>query len=397
MAIPDSPPVGTAARPAVLVWRESVVALSESFIPNQVAAMTRWRPVLVGMQRHPESTAPDAARILYPSTPTGRLRAERLRLTRRSRALREVLAAEEPRVVHAHFGPDATVVLAEARSAGVPLVVTFHGYDATSFLRPGYRSGAGTSLTRDHYFRYRARLYQRRVSELFAYSSAVIAVSHFVAAQLRAVGVPETKLHVHYMGIPMPAPVAPRQRAGVLFVGRLVEKKGVGDLLTVLSLLRHRYHECPTTTIVGDGPLRAQLEQQACSLGLDVHFAGALTPAQIRPYLRTSRVFCGLSRTSITGDAEGLGLVFLEAAAHSLPILAYRHGGVVEAVRDGHTGLLVDEGDIPGAAAALARLIEDDALVERLGAAGRAMVETQFDVTRQTPRLEALYDRVVAL
>jgi glycosyltransferase involved in cell wall biosynthesis len=88
-------------------------------------------------------------------------------------------------------------------------------------------------------------------------------------------------------------------------------------------------------------------------------------------------------------------MVFLEAAAHRLPVVAYRHGGVPEAVADGVGGLLCAEGDVPALAAKLSRLLDDDALRERLGRAARARVVERFDITERTAALERLYDRVL--
>jgi glycosyltransferase involved in cell wall biosynthesis len=107
-----------------------------------------------------------------------------------------------------------------------------------------------------------------------------------------------------------------------------------------------------------------------------------------------ARVLCVPSRRAPDGDAEGLGQVVLEAAAVGTPTVGYRHGGIPEAVRDGVTGLLAAEGDVAGLRAALARALDDDALWAQLSAAARRHVETEFDLGRQTARLEALYDEV---
>ena len=89
--------------------------------------------------------------------------------------------------------------------------------------------------------------------------------------------------------------------------------------------------------------------------------------------------------------------MFAEAALAGLPVVAYRHGGVVEAVADGETGLLVAEGDVSALSGALAELLTDLARAERLGAAGRARVLADFYVATNTAALEDLYDEAVAI
>ncbi|MDQ2624947.1 MAG: hypothetical protein M3Y20_07290, partial [Actinomycetota bacterium] len=118
-------------RPRVGVWREVWLADSETFVRDQVAAMSRWDPFLVGLRHRPNvlGVQPDLAPL--PSTRVTEARTQLagslgLRHTL-ARGLREADAA----LVHAHFGTSATQVLPIARRAGLPLVVTFHGYDVT--------------------------------------------------------------------------------------------------------------------------------------------------------------------------------------------------------------------------------------------------------------------------
>ena len=97
---------------------------------------------------------------------------------------------------------------------------------------------------------------------------------------------------------------------------------------------------------------------------------GHRPPAEVHADLARGGVFCGPSRRTAAGAVEGLGTVFLEAAAHGLAVAAYRSGGVPEAVADGTTGLLAPEGDVPALARALCALLDDPALARRLGEAG---------------------------
>ena len=107
-------------------------------------------------------------------------------------------------------------------------------------------------------------------------------------------------------------------------------------------------------------------------------------------------VFAAPSRTAANGDAEGFGMVFLEAALSSVPVVSYRHGGVPEAVVDGETGLLAEEGDLEGLASRLEMLLTDPVLAARLGAAGKQRTIELFDVKKRTLDLEDVLDAVVA-
>ncbi|ROP44916.1 glycosyltransferase [Pseudokineococcus lusitanus] len=365
---------------SVVVWRDDVLPASETFVAGQVGAMRRWHPVVAGLYRTPSVLDVRPELVLSPSARWAAPYRRWVRRSGRSRRLDALLRRPDVRVVHAHFGRDAQLVAPAAARARRPLVVTLHGYDVTQLPRhprtgPAYRAG---------------------LRRLFDQAAAVVVVSDFVREQVLALGAHADRLVRLPTGIdPGPAaPPAPPVRR-VLFVGRLVEKKGVADLLEAVAALPGDLRGTPVE-ICGDGPLREDLERRAAELGLTVEFRGHLTPAQLAATYRGGGVFCGPSRSSAAGDAEGLGTVFLEAAAAGLPVVSYRHGGVPEAVEDGVTGHLVPEGDVPALSRALGAVMADGAPAQEMGLAGRRMVERDFDLARQTARLEELYDRVAA-
>jgi glycosyltransferase involved in cell wall biosynthesis len=243
----------------------------------------------------------------------------------------------------------------------------------------------------------RGAAYVRRLRNVFEYADTLVAVSECVSSQLVRLGAPAHKIRVHHIGIPVTAPAPePGPRAGVVFVGRLVDVKGVGDLVAALGMLPAHLREGLPVTVVGSGPRLADLRRQADDAGIDVTFTGYLPPDEVAGVLRRSAIFCGPSKTSPDGDVEAFGMVFLEAALHGLPVVAYHHGGVSEAVDDGRTGLLAPEGDVPALADHVRRLLESPGEAAALGAAGRARVLAQFDVVQQTRLLEDLYDEVAA-
>jgi glycosyltransferase involved in cell wall biosynthesis len=350
----------------VIIWRDVVLPNSETFIANQMRAMQRWNPVIAGRCGLSNNLG---------VVPAFTLQHRRAIVDRFATRTHEYVGTTirlhrhfaKANVVHAHFGPDAAGIVTAAQLARTPLVTTFHGYDITVSSAPaGYR-------------------------KLFRCSSRLIAVSRFISDQLVAAGAPSDKVTVLPIGIPLPPNFRPPERRdGVLFVGRLVEKKGCADLLRAVAALPDR----PLVTVIGDGPLHQELRALAEELRLRVAFVGARPPEVVARAMSRCAAFCVPSKTAANGDREGMGMVFLEAAAHSTPTVAYRSGGVPEAVVHGETGLLACEGDIPELARCLSAVLSDGGLARRLGEAGRARVTTEFDITVCTRRLESLYDEV---
>ncbi|MFA6112055.1 MAG: glycosyltransferase family 4 protein, partial [Candidatus Latescibacterota bacterium] len=186
-----------------------------------------------------------------------------------------------------------------------------------------------------------------------------------------------------------------RQRLGwtgaevILSVGRLVARKGHDTVIRALPRLAEvvpgvRY------AVVGDGPIRAELESLATAEGVEqrVEFRGFVPDAELPTLYAAADLFAMVSRQiPASGDVEGFGIVYLEANAAGLAVLAGRSGGVEDAVVDEETGLLVDPEKPDEVVAALGRLLRDPALRGRLGEQGRQRVWRQFDRRVQAQRL----------
>jgi glycosyltransferase involved in cell wall biosynthesis len=127
---------------------------------------------------------------------------------------------------------------------------------------------------------------------------------------------------------------------------------------------------------------------------LNVVFAGTASAAEIREQLARSWLFVAPSITAQSGDAEGLGMVFLEAQALQTPVVSFRSGGLVEAVEEGVTALLSEEKDIAGLADNIANLLENSSLRHHMGQAGRERVEQHFDLRKQCAKLESIYAKL---
>lgn len=364
--------------PRVAVWRTPWLSGTETFVRDQVAAMRTWEPVRVGLSRAAQPLVlPDLA-VLGSSRLT-ELRLEALGSLGLRGRVGSFLRTRDVRVLHAHFGLDALAARPVAASLAVPLVVTCHGYDVTLLPRR----------------RLVGREYRRRLRRTFSDAAGLVAVSGFIAERMIALGAPRDRVRVLPIGIDTSVDVhVDGPRRGVTFVGRLVPKKGVLQLLEAWAGLPAELRAAHPLRIVGDGPLRAELAARVAAVDGDVQLLGRQPSDVVARVLAGSAVYAQPSHTTPVGDAEGFGMVFLEAARAGIPSVAYAHGGVVDAVVDGETGLLAPEGDLAGLGRRLRRLLDDADLATRLGAAGRERVLREFDVRACTARLETLYDEV---
>jgi glycosyltransferase involved in cell wall biosynthesis len=128
-----------------------------------------------------------------------------------------------------------------------------------------------------------------------------------------------------------------------------------------------------------------------------VRFLGAFSREQAQALLAEARVFCLPSVTAESGDAEGLGLVILEAQASGVPVVTSARGGATEGIRDGETGYAFAERDVATLAERLTQLLTDDAVLTRFSAAGPGFVAERHDLHRRTAELETIYDRITGL
>jgi glycosyltransferase involved in cell wall biosynthesis len=380
------------ANKTVLVYRNELLPISETFIKEQILALKDWRAVLVGRRLLHQLTLDDLdVRVVDPQrTIADRLfwKLGKLVGTMPPAAAR-ALRSEGARLVHAHFATDALDAWTIARALRLPLLVTLHGYDINTH-REWWEAGNGGT---------RMQLYPRRLLRLAAQPQVrFLAVSEALRQRAIEFGIPANKIDVSYIGIdtsrfaPGGLPIAQRP-SRVLFVGRLVEKKGCRYLIDAMAKVQR---EIPTAelVVVGDGPLRQELDTLASTSGVRATFRGALSSTEVKRELDGSRIFCLPSITASNGDAEGFGLVLLEAQASGVPVVTSALGGATEGIREGFTGFSFAEKDVEALARILTGLLKDDKIVVQMGERGPSYVATEFDLIRCTTRLERLYDAI---
>jgi len=277
--------------------------------------------------------------------------------------------------------PHGLLGLAAKRASGVPLVCTFFGVELTwmesdlPFLGPVLR-------------------------RIVRGSDGVTVISSYTGERLRKL-VPGADPAI----IPFGATVEPREiapararRPGapfeLLFVGRLVERKGVHVLLEALA--RVEPERRVLLRVVGDGPEREPLERRAAELGVGdrVVFEGFVSRGELEARFAGCDAFVLPAVVDAKGDTEGLGVVLLEAMSYGKPVIASAAGGIVDIVRDRRNGFLVPPGDADALAEAVRRLAGDAARAAEMGAAGREDVEAGFSWPVIVDRLATLYGRV---
>jgi colanic acid/amylovoran biosynthesis glycosyltransferase len=238
------------------------------------------------------------------------------------------------------------------------------------------------------------RLYRRRLPRLLRQSTEVISVSRSWRDRIVMLGCPPEKVRTNYLGVDSTFFDGARSQfdpLSIIFVGRLVRRKGAHILLEGLRLLHGRGVDA-RLTIVGEGPESDQLKRTAAEKSLPVRFLGRRSPAEIRELLRQAAVLCAPSTTAGGEVPEALGLVLLEAQAMSVPVVATRNGGIPETLEDGRTGYLVDEESPAALAGALETLLGNEPLNRSFGQRARAFVCERFDIDQCYRALEDLYD-----
>ena len=369
-----------------MIYRSRFLSFTETFIADHIEYLTRWTPVPAYALRVNDGLRFPGRQVhsIYGQRGS-RLRRALLHRFGRSPELLAALRSRGVKIVHAHFMQDGAAIERFAAASGLPLVVTAHGYDATIYPEHQVKTADGAFMLR----------HQRRFARTAA---AVVCVSEFIRGELISRGYPPEKLVVNRLGIDTAAYEAgppASQRRGVLFAGRLNAKKGIEWLLHAWARLPPPLQREPLT-IIGAGQEEGRLRQLATELGINPEFRGAQTRGEIKQAMLAHRVFAFPSIRGPDGDAEGMGVVAMEAQALGTPVLAFDEGAPLEVLSDGRSGLLARARDADDYAAKLAALLTGDALADRLGAGGPAWIAANFDLRHSMARLEAIYDRVAS-
>ncbi len=360
-------------RRTILVYRDKLFLGSESFIPRAYRHFQALSPIYVG---NGDGAGPDGATVISLDGADGLSAIDNALLRTVGRVPDPFvgrLRSEAPRLVHAHFGKSGAYAMPIAAALGLPLVVTFHGGDAAKDV---------------HYRPNPFAVYNRRRHRLFQQAAGFIAVSDFVRRKLISRGGPAEKITVIHNGVDPDHFQVGAKAKEILFIGRMVEKKGIDVLAKALSQLGKQLDGWQVR-LLGDGPLRAKAEALVASTGVNCRFEGWVPADQVAGYLERAAVVVVPSKTASSGDAEGLPMTVMEGMMSGAAVVGAHHAGIPEAIVDGTTGLVFPEGNSEALAEALQTVCMTEGLAAGLGAAGRTRAEVHFNAQIQSRTLEA--------
>jgi colanic acid/amylovoran biosynthesis glycosyltransferase len=357
-------------------------------IYRQVTGLTRYRTVVLAEERCQESLYPFSPVDLVPPPqmpPWRRLFLKYLRhepqLVYRGQyaALRSVVDRHPAALLHIYFGHSGVHLLPFIERWPHPTVVSFHGMDAMP--RPQHKN------------------YLPRLCRLLQKVPLVLVRSQSLGKVLIERGCDPSKIRLNRTSVPLgPFPFKQREEPAdgawqVIQASRLIEKKGLDLTLQAFARFRSRFPRAQLS-LVGDGPLLPALQSLAEELGVReaVSFPGFLAPAELANALLSAHLFIHPSRKTSGEDQEGVPNSLLEAMATGLPIVATRHGGIPEVIRDGENGVLCPENEIEPLANALLQLAGHPEKAWPLGASGAETVRLEFSPEKAIAALEAIYD-----
>jgi len=287
----------------------------------------------------------------------------------------------KPDVLHAQFGFSAVRILQVAKKMKLPLVVSFHGMDASHMLRKhAYRNG---------------------LKQVFKYSSAILVCNPAMANALPLSAEQKEKVVWVPYGINLqqfnPQSRKESETLRILHVGRFIEKKGVPDLIRAFGMLTT--NQSVQLDLVGTGP-----EEELCrklvkegKLEQRVVFHGWKTQQEVKELLQQVDLFVLNSRVASNGDSEGLPVGILEAMAMGLPVVSTYHAAIPHEVDHQVTGILVKEKDTKSLAQALNTLLRDSNQRKIMGITARAKAETVFSMEKMHTSLHTIYKEVVTV
>lgn len=345
-------------------------AYSETFIKNHLLYLPFNKIVLNGAELDQLSYNDQP---LFPPTLANRLRRKlagkpgSLETKRLYRFLKE----KKIDIVLAEYGHIGTLIYRACADLGIPLVVHFHGNDASH--KPTLQQLASE---------YR---------EMFASAAAIVSVSRSMNERLLQLGARPGKLIYNCYGVDTTlfTPAATNEKPPVFVaVGRFVEKKAPHLTIEAFAKAREKFPSLKLV-MVGDGPLLEACKQlvRAKNLIDAVEFKGILPPEAITGIVSNARAFVQHSVIAADGGAEGTPLAILEAGACGIPVISTRHEGIRDVIIENQTGLLVDEFDIAGMTRAMERFAADPAEAARMGINARTHIAENYPLTGHIEKL----------
>lgn len=306
------------------------------------------------------------------------------------RKINELIKTQNPDILHLHYGVDALVFSDVIKKSGIPAVVSFYGYDCTSF--PKRFNGYGKTLLQKKVFANPA------VKKVFA-------MSEDMKNDLLSIGCPDEKLMVHYYGTETKPFGINRDdnktnnTVNFTILSGLFDKKGHMILLDAFVDAQKTIVGNTHLHIIGDGILKEPILEKIKQTGLkNISFHGPVVYGSEKHmnFLKTSDVFIHPSITPPNGDKEGIPGVIIEAMAAGLPVISTYHAGIPYVIENNKTGLLVPEYDVKELSLAISKIANNAEMRVELGKNAQQFARTDLDVETKELELENIYDQVIS-
>lgn len=374
----------------VLIFRDKLLPYSQTFIKSQAEALKNWEYMYL-TSNLTQGLPIEESRVLFlPKILKNKFVKKNLGPLYQFlyRRFIKKLKAMHFDLLHAHFGTDAIKVSEIAQDLNIPLVVTLHGTDINIY-KEVWESGARGK----NKIQYPAKLLAIANQK----NTYFIAVSQAIKDRAIDFGIPSEKLTVRYIGVNtqlFKAKINPAKNKDILFVGRMIENKGVRVLLNAFAKVHSNVPETKLV-LIGDGPEMDSYRSIAKSLRLPVEFLGVKSQIEVIQQLYKSRIFCLASHTIEDGASEGMATVVLEAQACGIPVVTSARGGSTEGIIHGETGFAFLEKDENQLADYLIELLKNDDLIEKMSINAVKHIHTNFDLQKCTIDLESFYDTLL--
>lgn len=359
----------------ILVYREKLLLPSEGFIKTHYISFDKLNPFFLTNQSGWDITK---LGFDFLSIKNSLLQKTNFRLFGKiSKDLQFKIDNLNPKLIHAHFGKNGAIILPFAKKLSLPLFVTFHGGDATKFV---------------HLKKTKFRIYNRRRHDLIKYSTKFICVSEFIAKKLLDQGFPDEKIIVNYIGInPKDNNFLKKENLKdkpLVFVGRLVEKKGINILIKSIDSLNKGGYPNLKINIIGSGPLENQLKKQTNNP--NISFLGWKSKNEIENILENSSALIVPSHEASNGDSEGLPTVILEGINNEIPIITTHHGGAAEIIENHKTGFITFENDHIALAKSIIEFLKREN-IEDLVINAKKKLKQNFNAKKQSYKLQDIF------
>jgi len=359
----------------ILVYREKLLLPSEGFIKTHYISFDKLNPFFLTNQSGWDITK---LGFDFLSVKNSLLQKTNFRLFGKiSKDLQFKIDNLNPKLIHAHFGKNGAIILPFAKKSSLPLFVTFHGGDATKFV---------------HLKKSKFRIYNRRRHDLIKYSKKFICVSEFIAKKLLEQGFPNEKIIVNYIGInPKDNNFLKKENIKdkpLVFVGRLVEKKGINILIKSIDSLNKGGYPNLKINIIGSGPLENQLKKQTNNP--NISFLGWKSKNEIENILENSSALIVPSHEASNGDSEGLPTVILEGINNEIPIITTYHGGAAEIIENHKTGFITFENDHIALAKSIIEFLKREN-IEDLVINAKKKLNQNFNAKKQSYKLQNIF------